>query len=230
MIYSISDLHLDYTKEKSMELFGGNWDNYEERIFENWSKIITENDCVLIPGDISWAMTIDESYKDLKRIDDMPGTKIMLKGNHDYWWSSLKKVNDMGFKSIKYLQNNSFIFEGVNIIGTRGWASKDSTEFNENDEKVFDRELMRLQMSYDSIDDKTKPTIAILHYPPFNRDRTLNEFGKLLKKLNISICLYGHIHGPGLQGIEEQEGIIEEIEFHCVSSDYLQFIPKLIVK
>ena len=230
MIYSISDLHLDYTKEKSMELFGGNWDNYEERIFENWKKIIGEDDCVLIPGDISWAMTIDESFKDLKRIDEMPGIKIMLKGNHDYWWSSLKKVNDMGFKTIKYLQNNSFVFNDINIIGTRGWASKDSIEFNENDEKVFDRELLRLEMSFNSIEDKTKPVIAMLHYPPFNRDRKLNEFGELLKKLNVDICIYGHIHGPGLQGIEAQEGLIDNIEFHCVSSDYLEFIPKLIKK
>ena len=113
MIYAIGDLHLDYTEEKSMEVFGKSWLNYQEKIFNNWNKIVNSDDTVLIVGDISWAMNIEDAYIDLKKIDDLNGNKIMLKGNHDYWWSSLKKLNELDLKSIKFLQNNSFFEKGA---------------------------------------------------------------------------------------------------------------------
>lgn len=227
MIYSISDLHLDYTGKKSMELFGDNWENYEERLFENWKKIIQSDDYVLIPGDISWAMTPKEAYNDLVRIEKLPGTKIIMKGNHDYWWGSLKKIEDLGFKTIKFLQNNSYNFKNIHIFGTRGWLSKDSIEFNKNDEKVFNRELARLELSYNTISKKDGVIIALLHYPPFNRDKTLNDFGNWIISKDIDYCLYGHLHGPALKDLKDIQK--ENTNFICVSSDFLEFIPKLII-
>ena len=142
MIYALADLHLDYTEEKSMEVFGEAWENYQERIFTNWENKIKDTDTVLIPGDISWAMDIKNAEIDLKKIDRLPGRKIMMKGNHDYWWSSLNKLNKLGLESIEFLQNNSFEVEDFLICGTRGWISRDSKDFTDHDEKIYKRELL----------------------------------------------------------------------------------------
>ncbi|QQK07707.1 metallophosphoesterase [Miniphocaeibacter halophilus] len=222
MIYSISDLHLDYTGNKTMELFGENWDNYENRIFQNWKEVVKDNDIVLIAGDISWAMTINEAYNDLIRIENLPGKKVLIKGNHDYWWSSLKKINDLNLNNMFFLQNNSYDFNGISIVGTRGWedCNEDSDEFN-----VFKRELLRLEMSIKTAKTCNKK-IAMLHYPPFDKKGIPNDFHSILKKYNIEICIYGHLHGPGLSNIIE--GTVDGIKYFCTSSDYLNFIPKLI--
>ncbi len=137
MIFALADLHLDITKEKDMSVFGGNWENYEEKIFSSWNKYVSKDDFVLIPGDISWAMKLEEAYLDLKRIDELNGTKLILKGNHDYWWTSLKKNDDLNLKTIYFLQNNSYIFEKTLIVGTRSWESRDTIGFTEDDEKIF---------------------------------------------------------------------------------------------
>ncbi|MCI5840244.1 MAG: metallophosphoesterase, partial [Peptoniphilaceae bacterium] len=136
MIYALADLHLDSTEKKSMTVFGNDWENYQKRIFENWKKIVKDKDIVLIPGDISWAMKVDEAKIDLKKIDDLPGKKIMMKGNHDYRWQSLKKLEDLKLNSIKFLQNNSFIVENYLICGTRGWVNEENNEFDEHDLKI----------------------------------------------------------------------------------------------
>lgn len=224
MIYSISDLHLDYTKEKTMELFGPNWDNYEECILLNWKNLVREEDLVLVPGDISWAMNEKEAIHDLNRIDILPGKKILLKGNHDYWWNSLKKLKDLGLSTIDFLQNNSFDYGNYSIAGSRGWIDKNHSEFLEKDIKVFDRELLRLELSLTSA--KNKKIICMLHYPPFNEDRKPNEFGLLMEKFNVEICIYGHLHGDGLQNVVE--GTYNGIDYKCASSDYLKFKPIII--
>ncbi|WP_099203098.1 metallophosphoesterase [Miniphocaeibacter massiliensis] len=220
MIFSISDLHLDYTGKKSMDLFGDNWRNYEQKIFSNWKKIVKKEDIVLVAGDISWAMNIEEAYNDLIRIDKLPGTKIMIKGNHDYWWSSLSKNNKLNLKSINFLQNNSFEYENILIVGTRGW--EDSNEESDN-YKVYKRELLRLELSIKSAN-KNNKKIAMIHYPPFDRYKEPNEFHYMMKEYNISKCVYGHLHGPGLVNVVE--GIIDGIEYICTSCDYIDFIPK----
>lgn len=225
MIYAIGDLHLDYTEEKSMEVFGKSWLNYQEKIFSNWNKIVNSDDTVLIVGDISWAMNIEDAYIDLKKIDDLNGNKIMLKGNHDYWWSSLKKLNELDLKSIKFLQNNSFFVEGYDICGTRGWISRDNSEFTEHDEKIFKRELQRLKNSLDSSKTNNKK-IVILHYPPLNSDKSLNEFFGICKEYQVECVLYGHLHGPGHKQIFE--GIVDGIEIKCVAGDYINFLPERI--
>lgn len=225
MIYAIADLHLDHTGEKCMSVFGKSWYDYENKIFTNWNEIVKADDTVLIPGDISWGLKLENAYSDLVRIEELPGKKIILKGNHDYWWQSLKKLRSLGFKTIEFLQNNSYYIEEHNIIGARGWLSRDNPEFTEEDEVVFKRELIRLKLSLDSIK-KDGDIIAILHYPPFNKDKKPNEFSEILEQYGAKICLYGHLHSEGLSGVVE--GIINGIEYKCISSDYLNFKPILI--
>jgi predicted phosphohydrolase len=227
MIYGIADLHLDYSKEKPMDIFGTKWINHEEKIFNNWIKLIKDEDLVLLPGDISWALRLEDAYYDLQRIDKLPGKKIILKGNHDYWWQGLKKLNDLNLKTIFFLQNNSYIYYNTAIVGTRGWIPKDSEDFDDQDKKIYFRELNRLQLSLESIKGKVDKIIAIMHYPPFNIDLTTNEFVSLMKEYNVEICLYGHLHSEGHR--YAVEGDIEGIDFYCISSDYIDFIPKKIV-
>lgn len=222
MIYALADLHLDYTEEKSMEVFGDAWDNYQEKIFTNWKNIIKDEDTILIPGDISWAMDIKEARIDLEKIDNLPGRKIMMKGNHDYWRSSLNKLNQLGFKSIDFLQNNSFEVEDYLICGTRGWISRDSRDFTDHDEKIYKRELLRLENSIKSLISEKK-LIINLHYPPINADGTLNDFFKLAKEYKAHTVIYGHLHGNGHRLIKE--GKFERVNLVCVASDYVNFSP-----
>ena len=222
MIYALADLHLDYTEEKSMEVFGDAWDKYQEKIFTNWKDIIRDEDTVLIPGDISWAMDIKEARIDLEKIDNLPGRKIMMKGNHDYWRSSLNKLNQLGFKSIDFLQNNSFEVEDYLICGTRGWISRDSRDFTDHDEKIYKRELLRLENSIKSLISEKK-LIINLHYPPINADGTLNDFFKLAKEYKAHTVIYGHLHGNGHRLIKE--GKFEGVNLVCVASDYVNFSP-----
>ncbi len=227
MIYGLSDLHLDYTGDKSMEVFGSAWENYEQRMFEAWKDIVKEDDYIVVPGDISWALRIDEVYNDLKRIESLPGKKIFLKGNHDLWWSSLTKIKELNLKNMFFLQNNSFETEDYVFIGTRGWLSPKSSEFSEDtDRKIYNRELSRLKLSLDSVKNKEKDIICLFHYPPVEKDRTLNDFGLFLKEHNIKVAVYGHLHAYSLNNVVDE--VVEGIEFHCISADYLQFIPRLI--
>ncbi|NLL81099.1 MAG: serine/threonine protein phosphatase [Tissierellia bacterium] len=225
MIYGIADLHFDFSKEKPMDIFGENWVNHEEKIINNWLNIVKEEDLIILPGDISWALKLDDAINDLNRIDNLPGNKVMIKGNHDYWWSSLSKLNNLNLESIFFLQNNSYIFNEFAIAGTRGWIAKDNEDFKANDEKIFHRELNRLRLSLDSIGDE-KRKIVLIHYPPFNTNLSPNEFVDLMKEYNVETCLYGHLHAEGHKFVVE--GNMNGISFHCVSSDYIDFMPKKI--
>lgn len=227
MIYAIGDLHFDYSKSKPMDIFGENWVGHEEKIIENWKKKINDRDLVLIPGDISWALKLDGAKYDLKRIDELPGKKILSKGNHDYWWQSLKKMKSLNLKSISFIQNDYYIYEDVFIGGTRGWANLDSEDTKEEDKKIFNRELLRLEMSLSNSKAKYNKKIAMLHYPPFDFSSKPNEFVDIMKKYKIDICIYGHLHSEGHK--YAIEGNIEGIKFHCVSSDFIHFDPKIIL-
>ena len=227
MIYGIGDLHFDYSKRKPMDIFGDNWIDHEEQIIDNWLDRVKDEDLVLLPGDISWALKLEEAYYDLKRIDNLPGEKVFVKGNHDYWWQSLNKMNNLGLKSIFFIQNTSYIYKYISISGTRGWISRDNEVFEESDERIFNRELLRLRMSLSSIKDEVNKKIVMLHYPPFNMDLSPNEFVSIMKEFNVDICIYGHLHAEGHR--YAVEGNIEGIEFVCVSSDYIKFSPKIIV-
>ncbi|WP_297790896.1 metallophosphoesterase [uncultured Anaerococcus sp.] len=225
MIYAIADLHLDYTEAKSMEVFGEGWANYQERIFTNWESLITDDDTVLIPGDISWAMDIANARVDLARIDGLKGKKILMKGNHDYWRSSLKKLDDLKFESLSYLQNNHFVVDDYDICGTRGRIPRDAKDFDSHDEKIFNRELIRLENSFK--ESRNEKKIVLLHYPPLNVDGSFNEFFDLCKKYEARKVIYGHLHGVGHKLIKE--GKVDGIDVFCVAGDYIDFMPVRIV-
>ena len=226
MIYAISDLHLDITGDKSMEVFGETWANYENRIRENWLCQVKEDDLVLIAGDISWALKLEEAEADLRRIESLPGKKILLKGNHDYWWKSLNKISQLGLEDMEFLQNNSFLYQGYNIGGTRGWNPRDSQDFSDKDEGVFKREMIRLDLSLSNFK-MGYESIVMIHYPPFNRDGNPNEFHDIMKDYGVKKCIYGHLHAEGLAQV--REGIIDGIEYFCTSADYLSFEAKQII-
>ena len=227
-IYAIADLHLSFSEDKPMDIFGDNWENHAEKIKENWIKQVKEEDYVILPGDFSWEMYLNNTKLDFQYLNSLPGTKILLKGNHDYWWTTLTKMNEFikenEFNNIYFLYNNSYLIENKIIVGTRGWNILDE----ENDMKMIKRENARLELSIQDGLKKygeDKEIIAFMHYPPINKNLLLrkeeNEFIKTLKKYNINKCYYGHLHGPSHK--DAIEGIIEGIDFKLISADYLDF-------
>lgn len=227
-IFAIADLHFDSKKEKPMNIFGDNWANHEEKIMENWKATVGNDDLVLVPGDISWAVKLDEAIDDLLRIDELPGTKIIGKGNHDYWWSTSSKLDKLGLKTVKFLKNNSYEFDRAVICGTRGWDTMEERSEDANNEKIYLREMNRLKLSLESAVKSKNAVIAMLHYPPFDSNGLPNEFFEILREYKVQVCLYGHLHGEeGHKNV--REGMIEQISVHCVSSDYMDFKLKKIM-
>ncbi len=226
-IFAIADLHFDFKKEKPMDVFGDNWERHEEKIIENWKNTVGKDDLVLIPGDISWALKLDEALEDLLKIENLPGIKIIGKGNHDYWWATSTKLDNLGFKTIKFLKNNFYKFDDIVICGTRGWDTMEEHSKEISNEKIFLRELNRLKISIESAKNISDKIIVMLHYPPFSSDGLPNEFFDIMKNHNADICIYGHLHGEeGHKNV--REGCIDNIMVHCVSSDYTDFQLKRI--
>lgn len=220
MIYAIGDLHFDPIGDKPMDIFGKKWINHKEKILESWKSKVTDDDLVLLVGDISWGLKLEDAYKDLKLIDELPGYKIISKGNHDYWWSSLNKLDGLKLEKTKFLFNNSYTFGDYAIVGTRGWISRDMSEFKKDDEKIYSREVIRLENSI-KVAEKGKKLIAMIHYPPYNQDFTVNEFSNLLTENNVEICIYGHLHAEGHKQVFN--GVKNDVLYKCVSSDYVDF-------
>jgi len=223
-IYAIGDLHLSLNQEKPMDIFGDNWFCHEQIIKENWLKTVKEKDLVLIPGDFSWAMNIKEMYDDFNYLNTLPGKKLLLKGNHDYWWTTLASMRNFlaanNFKNIDFIYNNSYEYEDKIIVGTRGWSLNDT----ENSEKMNHREEERLKLSIQNGINNygEKEIICLMHYPPLNKELTkVGEYVNIMKMYNIHTCLYGHLHGRSHK--DAFEGIYEGINFKLVSSDYLKF-------
>lgn len=222
-LFAISDLHLALSTDKPMDVFGEHWYKHEEKIKANWIEKITDRDTVLIAGDISWSMRMEEGLKDLKWIHDLPGRKILIKGNHDYWWQSISKLNAL-YEDMDFIQNNFFAFENYAICGTRGWICPGGGNFTENDEKIFNRELIRLRLSLDSaVKNGYKKYIVMLHYPPTNEKFAETEFIKIFKEYKVEKVIYGHLHGPFLKRVFQ--GYIEDIEYILTSADYINFNP-----
>ncbi len=230
-IYAISDLHLSFNTNKPMNIFGDNWDNHEEKIRENWLEKVKEEDTILLPGDFSWGMTFEGAKPDFEYINKLPGKKIMLKGNHDYWWGTLNKINEFlktnNFKNINILYNNSYLVENRIICGTRGWTIMDNDEENE---KIYKRELLRLEMSLNDGINKygeDRDIIVCMHYPPTNENlMEKSEFIQIMKKYNVKNCIYGHLHGESQK--EAIEGNVSGIQMKLVSCDYTDFKPILL--
>ena len=227
-IFAIGDLHFDSKNEKPMNIFGNNWINHEGKIIENWENTVSQDDLVLLPGDTSWAVKLEDARNDLLKIEKLPGLKIVGKGNHDYWWATSNKLDMLGMKTIKFLKNNSYEYKEAIVCGTRGWDSMEEHSKEASNEKIFLRELSRFQLSLEQCKTSKKHKIAMLHFPPFNSDGEPNEFFLLMKKYRINTCIYGHLHGEeGHKNIKE--GIIDDILLYCVSSDYLDFKLKRII-
>ncbi|MDO5716899.1 MAG: metallophosphoesterase [Tissierellia bacterium] len=225
MIYALADTHFDGEQDKPMDIFSSCWENHQEKIRNHWVEIIRPEDWVLLAGDISWAMKLEQAEEDLRFIDSLPGKKLISRGNHDYWWASLKKMRALGLHTIDFVQNNAYSVEEYEVVGSRSWLDPQSKEFTAEDQKILDRELIRLQLSIDSAK-KNRPLIAMIHYPPFNSKKEPNIIHELLKKNNVEICIYGHLHGVGHQ--QAVEGLVDGVEYHLTAADFIDFTPKLI--
>ncbi len=226
-LFAISDPHLSLGEDKPMDIFAG-WHDYVERLKTNWCKIITDNDTVVIAGDISWAMKLEESLTDLKFINSLPGKKIFVKGNHDLWWSTKSKVENFlaenNLDTISLIFNNSIVVEDYVICGTRGWFLENESE---QDIKVLNREVGRLSTSIESGLKTNKEPVVFLHYPPYYNGIECKEIIDVLCKYNIKKCYYGHIHGRAKFNCA-YDGEYKNINFRLISCDKLGFMPILV--
>ena len=220
MVFSISDLHLSFDQEKPMDIFGENWHNHADKIATDWLKKVAKDDIILIPGDISWGLKLEEAITDLEFIDKLPGRKIIIKGNHDYWWSSYSKIKQLPLKTIDFIQNNSILAYGISYCGTRGWLLPEDGLLSEEDEKIYKRELQRLELSLKRAE--SNHIVVLLHYPPFAKNGEASEFVQLMMSYGVEKCVYGHIHRH-FENRSFIEGIYQGIEYKLVSCDYLNF-------
>ena len=226
-LFTIADLHLSLGEDKPMDIFKG-WDNYMQRLTDNWNRLITDNDTVVIAGDISWAMKLSETYKDFEYINSLPGKKILLKGNHDYWWDTYSKISrtldEFGFDTIKILFNNSYTTDEYAICGTRGWILDSEAD---EDIQILKRECGRLRMSLDSAKESSKEPIVFLHYPPLYGNAVCSDIIDILTEYNVKKCYYGHIHGKNMIN-GAFNGEYNGIQFKLISCDAVSFTPVLV--
>lgn len=228
-LFVIADLHLcQGNPEKTMSIFNG-WKNYQELIRKNWLGLVKPDDTVVIAGDVSWGMSLQDSAEDFHFIENLTGNKIIIKGNHDYWWSTKKKMDDFltaeDCGSIKILHNNHFRYGNYGICGTRGWVSiKGETQ----DEKVLKREVQRLETSIKSALSENLEPIVFMHYPPIFATNFNYDILEILYRYDIKDCYYGHIHGRSAHELCIKN-TYDGINFHLISGDYLQFIPEKVI-
>lgn len=223
-VFAISDLHLCLSGAKPMDVFGGAWENYLEEIKTDWNQKVSNEDIVLMAGDMSWALKLEEATKDLEYLESLNGKKIIVRGNHDYWWKSISALRKELPKSIYPLQNDAIKHENYIFCGTRGWNLPEPNKpYTEEDEKLYKREAIRLELSLMSAKAlKTKDNdkiICLIHYPPFNSKLDENEFTKLLQKYDVNKVVYGHLHGKNSRAINYIN--INGIDYFLTSCDKL---------
>lgn len=222
-IFAISDLHISTNTNKPMEIFGGNWIGYMEKIKADWQEKVTDDDLVLIGGDLSWAMDIEDAQKDLQTLADLKGKKILIKGNHDYWWSGIGKVRDILPENFFALQNDSLRFDGVVICGSRCWSVPGSPDFNEQDRKIYLRETERLKLSLSSaqkIKQDGDKLIALVHFPPFNVHREDSAFTEIFEQFGVDAVIYGHLHGKSVRA--DKLVVKNGIKYYLTSCDQVE--------
>ena len=241
-IWAIADLHLSFgVPNKKMDVFGPAWLNHENRLKEHWIKLIGDDDLILLAGDISWGKRLDEALEDLRWIDELPGTKVMIRGNHDYWWSSKSKIRSVLPKSLNIIHNDSFEWKGVSIGGARLWdsseyhfhqfidfietpeISKAPKEQATDDEKIFERELLRLEMSLKGLNSNAKQRICMTHYPPIAASLEASRASAILEQYDVGICVFGHLHSVFPNKLPF--GIHNGIRYVLTSCDYLDCRP-----
>jgi predicted phosphohydrolase len=225
-IFAIADLHLSLAGHKPMDIFGEQWSGHAGRMAEAWDGTVTDEDTVLLPGDLSWARDAEEAAPDLEWIGLRPGRKILMRGNHDSWWSSLTKVRAQLPPGCEPLQNNSYLEQGWVILGARGWTSPEDPNATEGDARIFKRELERLKLSIAHADENHgagAPRLAMLHYPPWIDGREPTKVVEHLKKAGVRICVYGHLHGEDhrIAVTGEHDGII----YRFIAADAVGFAP-----
>lgn len=226
-LFAIADLHLSLGEDKPMDIFHG-WNDYVSRLENNWNKLITSDDTVVIAGDISWAMKLTDTYEDFSFINRLPGRKILLKGNHDYWWGTKSKIEaflkDNDFDTISVLFNNTYVCDEFAVCGTRGWFLENDTP---EDIKVLNREVGRLRTSIEAAIKTNKQPVVFLHYPPVYCSSECSEIIDVLLQYNIKKCCYGHIHGQ--KNFKNAfEGLYKGIDLKLISCDKVSFMPVLI--
>lgn len=197
-IFAISDLHLSINNEKPMDVFGPVWEGYLDKIIADWNNKVSSEDIVLLAGDLSWAMKLSDAKKDFEYLKSLPGKKIIIRGNHDYWWSTISKVRNELPQNFYALQNDAIKINNVIFCGTRGWIQENDKNFSSEDRKIFDREVIRLQMSLEEakkLQTNNEPIVCLIHYPPFDKNYNPTKFTKLLEEYNVNTVIYGHLHG-----------------------------------
>jgi predicted phosphohydrolase len=225
-VFAIGDLHLEGGSGKTMDRFGENWRNHDAKIFEAWERLVGVDDLVLVLGDTSWAMRLADAMPDLERVGRMKGHKLLLKGNHDYWWQSLAKLTRALDSSIEIVNGSSTIINRVAISGTRGWTCPNDLFFEERDLKIYEREVGRLKAALESLrgrETEYDSLIVALHYPPTNDKHDASGFTELIDEFRADVCVYGHVHGEFIQ--TALTGLRGQTMYRLVSADAVNFSP-----
>lgn len=223
-LYALSDLHLSLYKDKPMDIFDDIWINHSEQIKNNWNDIVTDEDTVLVPGDISWGKNMEEFKPDIELIHSLKGKKIFVSGNHDYWWGSTQRLNEM-YDEMYFLKNDFIPYGDFAICGTRGWLCPNDKYYTDHDEKIYLREVGRLRLSLDyAVNKGFDNIIVMLHYPPTNDKKENSLFVDILKEYKVKKVIYGHLHGKDSYYTSFM-GDVDGIEYYLVSADFLGFKP-----
>lgn len=227
-LFAIADTHLSLGTDKPMDIFKG-WSGYVDKLRENWESTVSDSDTVVIAGDISWGMSLEGALNDFRFIDSLPGQKIILKGNHDYWWTTMRKMetflNENKMKTIRFLHNNTITVGDIAVCGSRGWFF-DAEESADN--KVLLREAGRLRTSINLAKETGLEPVVFLHYPPITQNMVCEEIYNVLLETGVRRCYYGHLHGPSMT--RSINSVRDGIEFALISCDFLAFAPKLVGK
>ena len=224
-LFALADLHLSFGVDKPMNIFGRQWEDHADRIRSNWTALVGAEDVVLMPGDLSWGMTLEEAQPDLDFLGGLPGTIILGKGNHDYWWQSLRRVNAALPTNVRALQNDSYrLPDDRAVCGARGWSLPGSEGFTDHDEKIYRREALRLGLSLQTAKKAgLRPEVVMLHFPPLGPGGEPSEFSDILERHEVRTCVYGHLHGQHAAGASE--GMIRGVLYRLVACDAVDFAP-----
>jgi uncharacterized protein len=226
-VFAIGDMHLESGTGKTMDRFGEHWENHDRKIFESWEQIGREDDILIVAGDTSWAMRMEDALPDLHRIGRMKGLKVLVKGNHDYWWQSLTKMSRVLDPSIQILHASSTIVGRIAIAGTRGWSCPTDSSFKPEDEKIYQREVGRLRSSLAQLASRRSEfdaLIVALHYPPTNENHQASGFTDLIDEYSANACVYGHLHGEAIA--TALTGVRNKTVYYVVSADAVEFAPR----
>ncbi len=225
-LYAMSDLHLSHYKDKPMDIFDAVWHNHTEKIYENWNNTVNENDTVIVNGDLSWGINMEEVSEDLDFISSLKGRKIIIQGNHDYFWNSTAKLNTL-YDNMEFVKNSFAVYENYGICGTRGWLCPGDTRYTQHDKKIYLREAGRLRLSVEyavKAGYTGENIIGVMHYPPTNDSKEESLFTDIFNEYGIKRVIYGHLHGVSKYN-NSLEGEVNGIEYSLVSADYLKFKP-----